>query len=117
METATSMETATIDSIAPAAETTNLPKTKFVPDADQPKGQCPRCLRYELIVGDLGDRPLQRCGGCHGVFVSADTINMFKPSSARQVAGEIVFDGVFQVGFEALGDVVIWIVEGVFDGL
>ena len=78
----------------------------FIPYRDQPKHQCPKCLKKSLVFGDLGNRSLQTCGACHGVFVSADTIRSFEQSSGTRTAGKDAVEGA-----SIVGDVLLWIVE------
>ena len=94
-----------------------LPMLKFARDMDQPSCPCPRCRQRTLVIGDLGEYPLHRCGNCRGVFVPSYSIDAFKPRSAGRIAGDIAVEGAAQVGFEGLGEILTWIVEGIFDGL
>lgn len=95
----------------------DAPETVFVVDADQPKSSCPRCQKHELIVGDVGNYGLRKCNSCLGVFVPANTIAHFGPRSGTQVAGDVALESLAHGGIEILGDVVVWVIEGVFDSL
>lgn len=93
------------------------PKIPFITDVDQPKSACPRCQKSELVVGDLGEHALRKCGSCYGVFVPSSTIDQFRPNSARQIAGEIALEVTAHGGVEILGDVLAWVIEGMFNSL
>lgn len=69
-------------------------------------------MKNELILGDLGGRPLQACGACHGVYVSAATSKSFERSSESKAAEETKVDLKWPVY-----DLVCWIIAGVFEGL
>ena len=88
-----------------------------VVDADQPKSNCPRCQKNELVIGDVDNYGLRKCNSCLGVFVPANTLAQFGPRSGAQVAGDVALEALAHGGIEFLGDVVVWVIEGVFDGL
>jgi Zn-finger nucleic acid-binding protein len=99
--------------------TSAVPQDFFVLNPDIRGELCPRCDAVTLQAGTLGDHALRRCTRCSGVFVTAETIESFKPraSAASVVATEIAGQGAADALGEALVEVLGWIVGSLLDGL
>ena len=96
---------------------TVLSALTFEREPDVEPWNCPGCRQKTLIAGKLGKLVLDKCSSCRGVFVPRSTLEVFKPKMDIVVPGEAVADAGGFAGLEALGEVLSWVIGGVFDSL